>query len=93
VNRVLLVSSLLFLVFSNSHAESVFFEGEEYAVFEQNQLKGLADKKGHVVIPPEYEDLGWTTGEIYLLENVIGFKKNGLWGLVNLKNEQITEPL
>jgi len=90
---VLLVSGLLLLVFSNINATSLFFEGEGYAVFEQNQLKGLADKKGHVVIPPEYEDLGWTTGEIYLLENVIGFKKNGLWGLVNLKNERVTEPL
>ena len=92
VNRLLLVLCLLLLVFQNINAVSLF-EGEEYAVFEQNQLKGLADKKGHVVIPPEYEELGWTTGEIYLLENVIGFKKNGLWGLVNLKNERVTEPL
>ncbi len=93
MNRVLFVLGLLLLAFSNGYAAPVFFEGEEYAVFEQNQLKGLADKKGHVVIPPEYDDLGWTTGEIYLLENVIGFKKNGLWGLVNLKNERVTESL
>ena len=68
-------------------------ERDEYAVFEENQKKGLANKKGRVLIPPEYEDLGWTNGGTQLLIDVIGFKQGDLWGILNTKNEKITEPL
>ena len=68
-------------------------EGEEYSIIEKDHKKGLVNKRGRVLIPPEYEDLGWTNGGAQLLENVIGFKKNGLWGVLNTKNERVTEPI
>lgn len=68
-------------------------EGEEYSIIEKDQKKGLANKKGRVIIPPEYEDLGWSTGSDQLLEDVIGFKQGNLWGILNTKNEKITEPV
>jgi hypothetical protein len=67
--------------------------GEEYEIIERNHKKGLAIKNGRVVIPPEYEDLGWTNGSTKLLENVIGFRKGSLCGILNTKNEKVTEPI
>lgn len=66
---------------------------EEYSIIEKDHKKGLVNKKGRVLIPPEYEDLGWTNGGARLLEDVIGFKKDGLWGILNTKNEKVTEPV
>ena len=68
-------------------------EGEEYSIIEKDHKKGLVNKKGRVLIPPEYEDLGWTNGGTQLLENVLGFKKDGFWGILNTKNERVTEPI
>lgn len=84
---------LLILVFFSIWPHAFAGEGEEYSIIEKNQKKGLVNKKGRVLIPPEYEDLGWTNGGTQLLENVIGFKKDGLWGILNTKNEKITEPV
>ncbi len=68
-------------------------EGEEYSIIEKDHKKGLVNKRGRVLIPPEYDDLGWTNGGTRLLENVIGFKKDGLWGVLNTKNEKVTDPV
>ncbi|NJN28147.1 MAG: WG repeat-containing protein [Cyclobacteriaceae bacterium] len=83
----------LLLVFYVVIIPSFAGEGEEYSIIEKDHLKGLANKKGRVVIPPEYEDLGWSGGGTQLLEDVIGFKKGDLWGILNTKNERITEPV
>jgi hypothetical protein len=66
---------------------------DEYEIIEKDQKKGLVNKKGRVLIPPEYDDLGWTNGSTMLLDNVIGFRKNELWGILNTKNEKISEPV
>ena len=84
---------LLVFVFFCLEFQSIAGEGEEYSIIEKNHKKGLVNKKGRVLIPAEYEDLGWTNGGTQLLENVIGFKKNGLWGILNTKNEKVTDPI
>ena len=84
---------LILLAFFISEVSAYVGEEEEYSIIEKDHKKGLVNKKGRVLIPPEYEDLGWTNGGTKLLENVIGFKKDGLWGISNTKNEKITEPL
>jgi len=66
---------------------------EEYVIVRKENLKGLANSKGKILIPVEYEDLGWSDGRDYLLENVIGYRNKGLWGLLNLKNERIADPV
>jgi hypothetical protein len=83
---------VVFLIFFGSF---LTFAGDrdEYAVFEENQKKGLANKNGRVLIPPEYDDLGWTNGSAQLLVDVIGFKQGDLWGILNTRNEKITEPI
>lgn len=86
--RPLLILLTLFMIGIPSFARE-----EGYAIIEKDHRKGLVNNKGRVVIPPEYEDLGWSTGEAEILENVIGFKKDGLWGILNTKNERITQPV
>ncbi len=65
----------------------------EYSIIHIKDKKGLVNKKGAVLIPPVYEDLGWSDGSVELVDNTLGYKKNGLWGLVNIKNEQVTAPI
>ena len=84
---------VIFLFLSPSSeifAES--FSNEEYTIVKKANLKGLANSKGKILIPVAYEDLGWSDGKHYLLENVIGYRKNGLWGLLNIKNERLADP-
>lgn len=85
--------SLILLVTIVFRIQTYAGEGEEYSIIEKDHKKGLVNKKGRVLIPAEYDDLGWTNGGTRLLENVIGFKKDGLWGILNTKNEKVTEPV
>ena len=85
----ILLLFILFCSFFHAFGE----EGEEYSIIEKNHKKGLINKNGRVLIPAEYDDLGWTNGGTQLLENVIGFKKGGLWGVLNTKNEKVTDPV
>ena len=88
--KELLLTVAVFFIFQTR----TFAEGEkEYSIIEKDHKQGLVNKKGHVLIPPEYEELGWTNGGTKILENVIGFKKDGFWGILNTKNEKITEPV
>jgi hypothetical protein len=73
---------------------SVFALGDkQYTIVEQNSKKGLANHKGDLIIPARYEDLGWSAGSLKVINNVVGYKKGHLWGLLNLKNEKIAEPV
>lgn len=89
VKGILLILLVIFIPQNSSFAA----EEEEYSIIEKDHKKGLINRRGRVLIPPEYEDLGWTNGGTQLLENVIGFKRDDLWGILNTKNERITEPL
>jgi len=54
---------------------------------------GLLDDSGKEIIPPEYEELGWSQGTPVFHGEIIGYKKNGKWGLLSAKNSKITPPL
>ncbi len=91
--NMLIKYSLIILALLVMKTQTKADAGEEYTIIEKDHKKGLINKKGRVLIPIEYDDLGWTNGGTRLLENVIGFKKNGLWGILNTKNEKVTEPI
>ena len=66
----------------------------EFTIVEKNNKKGLFDENGNVILPIEFDDLGWSKGMPEVLDNkVIGYREGNLWGLVNLKNKKITPPL
>jgi hypothetical protein len=62
----------------------------DYSIIVEDNQKGLADQKGKVIIPPVYDDLGWSEGGAAVVEDVIGYKMGELWGLINTRNVKIT---
>ena len=64
-----------------------------YMVVEANNKKGLVNQAGDILIPAQYDDIGWSRGRLKVIKNVIGFKKNNLWGLISTKNKIVKEPL
>lgn len=64
--------------------------GTPYVLFEENGKAGLKNEAGTVLIPAEYEALGWSEGPLAPASTVIGYKLNGQWGLVDLHNKRIT---
>ncbi len=64
-----------------------------YSVFNADGNKGIIDNSGKEIIPPEYEDIGWSNGTQAFNGDVIGYKKNGKWGLLSRSNLAITPPL
>jgi len=64
----------------------------DYAIIENDNRKGLIDQKGNILIPPIYDDLGWSEGGSSVVEDVIGYKMGEFWGLINTRNIKITLP-
>jgi hypothetical protein len=58
----------------------------------ENGKVGMADADGKLLIPIEYDELGWSSGEITAIDGVIGFQQSGLWGLISIANKQISDP-
>jgi hypothetical protein len=67
--------------------------GNLYSIVVHDNLKGLANDKGQILIPAEYEDLGWSAGPALVLGDVIGYSRGGRWGLLNLQNQRLSEPV
>lgn len=63
-----------------------------YMILNTNGKQGLTDVKGKVIIPAEYEKLGWSDGGTQVVNGVIGYRENGQWGLLNTSNRKITGP-
>ena len=64
----------------------------EYSIIEKGQRKGLINNRGKVIIPAEYDDLGWSEGEAEVITDVIGYKENDQWGLIKVNNTKLTIP-
>lgn len=64
---------------------------EAYNVFEENGRVGLKDPQGQVIIPAEYDALGWSEGQFKVVNNVVGYRTNGQWGIVDVNNKIITK--
>lgn len=70
---------------------SFFAVASQYDVFEENGKVGLKNEQGQVLIPAQYEALGWSDYKFSLIDKVTGFKHNGKWGLISLNNHRITK--
>jgi hypothetical protein len=64
----------------------------EYAIFEENHKKGLKNNRGKILIPPEYDDLGWSDGTTSVVNGVIGYNLGESWGIIHVNNTRITPP-
>jgi hypothetical protein len=68
-----------------------FSAHSQYSLFRENDKVGLKDPKGQIVIPADYESLGWSDGTFSIIDKVIGYQKKGFWGLINVDNRIITK--
>ncbi|MDH5476280.1 MAG: WG repeat-containing protein, partial [Cyclobacteriaceae bacterium] len=90
-------SILFFLIFcflqvaSGLNHSSSNATAEAFFIIVENGKKGLKNAKGKVVIPPKYENIGWSDGKTSPIDGVIGFQKNGLWGIISVSNKIITD--
>ncbi|WP_333819049.1 WG repeat-containing protein [Ohtaekwangia sp.] len=75
--------ALLLMTFLSSAAN--------YSVFQENGKAGLKDDQGKIVIPAQYDALGWSNGNFSVVDNVTGYKLAGRWGLINTGNHRITK--
>jgi hypothetical protein len=63
----------------------------DFSPFQENGKFGLKNTQGHVLIPAQYDRLGWSDGSFSVIENVTGYFVNGAWGLINLANQKVTK--
>ncbi len=77
---------LLYFLILASHS----LLASEYTIIEQDNRKGLVNNNGNWVIPPFYDDLGWSNGDFSVVDEVTGYKMGEYWGLINIKNIKIT---
>jgi hypothetical protein len=64
-----------------------------FTIVEEDNLKGLFDEEGNMIIPIAYEDLGWTQGMPEVHSKVIGYRERNYWGLIDVKNRKVTEAI
>jgi hypothetical protein len=65
----------------------------DYELFYQNGKAGVRDDEtGTVLIPATFDALGWSDGSFTVINSVTGYRREGRWGLINLKKELVTEP-
>jgi hypothetical protein len=63
----------------------------DFNTFEENGKVGLKNPQGEVLIPAQYDAVGWSTGKLSVIDNVTGFRLGEMWGLINLQNNKITK--
>lgn len=95
VRRIFFIFFALLVSFNLvSNPRHLFFEAVKpaaFSLFEENGKVGLKNEQGQVVIPAQYESIGWSNGEFSLIGNVTGYRSKGLWGLINTQNNKVTK--
>src|SRR5690242_2673111 len=64
----------------------------EFSLFQENGKVGLKNDQGQVVIPAHYDELGWSDGTFSIINNITGYRKNDLWGLLNIETKRTSKP-
>jgi hypothetical protein len=65
--------------------------GSPYSVFVENGKSGVKNSSGQVVIPALYEEIGWSSREFSVINNVTGYRLGSSWGLINIRNQRVTK--
>jgi hypothetical protein len=64
----------------------------DFTLFEENGKVGLKNNEGDILIPAAYDAIGWSNGKLSVIDKVVGYRSNGLWGLIHTSNKTITPP-
>lgn len=65
---------------------------EDYHLFKEDGKFGLKNQTGQILIPAQYEALGWSNGAFSVIDRVTGYLHKGQWGLININDQKITKP-
>jgi hypothetical protein len=65
----------------------------DYQLFAENGKVGVKDASGRVLLPPTFEALGWSDHHFSVVNQVTGYRQKGKWGLINLKQQFITQAI
>lgn len=84
MKKVVLVTFFSFLFYFSSAQL-------EYSIFSEQDARGLKNAAGEILIPANYDSLGWSQGLQIPVNDIIGYHVKQ-WGLLSLKNSRITEP-
>lgn len=86
-------SCLLWFLFLAGAFSAFAGDDPQFTVVKEGNKKGLSDENGKTVIPIRYDDLGWSQGRADVYHKVIGYREGSLWGLIDVSNEKVCEPL
>lgn len=76
-------------IYGNHGSQSASRSGD-FSVFEENGKVGLKGDDGRVLIPANYDAIGWSDGKLSIIDRVVGFQSKGHWGLIHTSNKVIT---
>ena len=65
---------------------------DQFLLFEENGKVGLKDEEGNVLIPARYDAIGWSNGKLSIVDKVVGYRSEGMWGLIHTSNKVLTPP-
>lgn len=77
--------SVLFLITSIN-----LLSAESFHIFKADGYYGLKNTQGDIIIPPQYDQLGWSNDSTHIINGVIGYKKHSKWGIITTKNKKLT---
>ncbi|MFZ9503326.1 MAG: WG repeat-containing protein [Cyclobacteriaceae bacterium] len=83
LNRICLVPILLLAICFHSSGQTL------YKFYQRESKFGIQSEKGKILVPAEYEFLGWSDGKSEIIEKHIGYRKSGFWGIVSVTGETI----
>lgn len=65
---------------------------DNFSLYHENGKVGLKDGEGQILIPATYDALGWSSGEFSIVDKVVGYRSDGLWGIIHTSNKVVTTP-
>lgn len=78
-------------LYSNPTEAAAVVRSKDFSVFEENGKVGLKDEEGQILIPAAYDAIGWSNGKLSIVDKVVGYQSNGLWGLIHTSNKRVTQ--
>ncbi|GAA5036034.1 hypothetical protein GCM10011506_31380 [Marivirga lumbricoides] len=89
---IFLSGFLLILGHIYCQAAPLSLSDSTHKVFYENQKKGIKNGKGEVLLPAKYDDFGWSDNKRHKETNLLGYKKDKFWGLLDVNLNAVTSP-
>lgn len=84
-----LTRQLFFLLILTVCQQNIW--ADQYEPFRVDGKYGIKNiTSGEVIVPPQYEAIGWSDGGFKVINNVIGARQNEKWALINLDGKKIS---